>query len=150
MASVESYEFPADRWYDPREHLWVLPEGGAMAAGPIVEVRIGIDALGQALLGEVVYLELLEPGPEVRRGQVIGSLEAEKMVRPVVAPVSGFVFEVNAAARATPGLLNRAPYDAGWLVRIRAARWALERQELLFGEAAVSAWAQAEIEANTK
>ncbi len=147
MASVDGYDFPADRWYDPREHLWVLPEHPAADDDAIINVRIGIDALGQHLLGEVVYLELLEPGPEVLRGQPIGSLEAEKMVRPLVAPVSGLVFAVNPAVRATPRLLNSAPYDAGWLLRIRATRWADERRDLLFGEA-VTAWARSEIEAN--
>jgi glycine cleavage system H protein len=148
MAKIEGYEFPTDRWYDPREHVWVLPEDAVADGTAVVDVRMGIDALGQALLGEVVYLELVEPGREIRRGQVIGSVEAEKMVRPVAAPVSGVVVEVNAAVRTTPRFLNRAPYDAGWLVRIRADRWEAERQDLLFGEAAVTAWARSEIEAS--
>jgi hypothetical protein len=48
MATVETYEFPGDRWYDPGEHLWVLPD--APAPGRDVTVRIGVDALAQELL----------------------------------------------------------------------------------------------------
>lgn len=151
MATVEGYEFPDDRWYDPREHLWVLPEAEAGEGGrhdaPTL-VTVGVDALGQELLGEVVYVQLPKPGAEVRRGEAAGSLEAEKMVRPIVAPVSGIVLEANEAVLPAPRLLNRAPYGEGWLFRVRASRWIEERGELLHGEAAVAAWARDEIEAN--
>jgi glycine cleavage system H protein len=144
MATVDGYEFPADRWYDPREHLWVLPEG----ADDSPVVRIGVDGLGQELLGDVVYVQLVEAGREVRRGDPVGSLEAEKMIRPLLTPASGAILEVNPAVLATPRLLNREPYGAGWLLRLRAARWVEERGDLLHDEAGVAAWARAEIEAN--
>jgi glycine cleavage system H protein len=141
MATVEAYEFPADRWYDPAEHLWVAP-------GMDGTLAVGVDALGAELLGEVVYVQLPAPGLAVVRGEAIGSLEAEKMVRPLLAPASGTVVEINEAVRAAPRLLNTDPYGAGWLVRLRAARWDAERAGLLHGDAAVAAWARAEIEAN--
>jgi glycine cleavage system H protein len=144
MAAVGGYEFPADRWYDLREHLWVLPEP-APEAGQVI-VRIGVDALGQELLGEIVYVQLVEPGTAVRRGGAAGSLEAEKMVRPVLAPVSGVVVEANAEALARPRRVNEAPYDV-WLVRVRATDWASEQAGLLHDEAAVVAGARAELEA---
>ena len=151
MASVERYYFPADRWYESREHLWVLPDepGGAAdpPATPVI-VTVGVDALGQELLGDVAYVELPEPGAELRRGEAVGSLEAEKMVRPIVAPVSGAVLVVNEALLATPRLLNREPYGEGWLFRVRASRWHEERDDLLHDEAAVADWAREEIEAN--
>ncbi len=145
MATVDAYEFPPDRWYEPREHLWVLPER-AEAGGVIVS--IGVDALGQELLGEVVYVQVVEPGRELRRRDAVGSLEAEKMIRPLLAPVSGTLLAVNPAVLATPRLLNREPYEGGWVLRMRAARWAQERDDLLHDEAAVAAWAHAEVEAN--
>ena len=147
MATVERYDFPDDRWYDAREHLWVLPEAQTAGATRTV-ASVGVDALGQELLGDVVYVQLPEPGAEVRRGDALGSLEAEKMVRPIVAPVSGTVLEANQAVLATARLLNREPYGDGWLFRIRASRWDEERRDLLHGEAAVTAWARGEIEAN--
>lgn len=155
MPTVEGYRFPDDRWYDGREHVWVLVEsvatdGDGVTAGAeaTVDVRIGVDALGAELLGEVVYVELLDAAPEIRRGAAIGSLEAEKMVRPLLAPVTGSVLEVNSAVRANPRLLNQDPYGTGWLARMRATRWAAEHTALLVGERAVMAWAQAELEAN--
>lgn len=144
--TVEGHEFPLDRWYEPREHLWLL----LLTAETDPLVAVGVDALGQELLGEVVYVQLVEPGLAVSRGDALGSLEAEKMVRPVLAPVSGTVVEVNAGLLASPRLLNVAPYGAGWVLRLRASRWAGERQDLLHGEAAVAAWARAEVEASQK
>jgi glycine cleavage system H protein len=143
MATVEGYPFPGDRWYDTREHLWVRPDG----ADPLV-VTVGVDALGQELLGELVYVQLADIGVAVERGDAVGSLEAEKMVRPVLAPVSGMLVEVNQAVLAAPRLLNSAPYEGGWLFRIRASAWTEERRELLHEEAAIVAWARGEIEAN--
>jgi glycine cleavage system H protein len=154
MAMVDAYEFPEDRWYEAREHLWLLPEtsagpgepGSPGEGGPAVVVTVGIDALGQELLGEVVYVELAEPGTRVSRGDAMGSLEAEKMVRPILAPLTGVVLEVNAAVLAGPRLVNTAPYGAGWLVRMGTARWEAERGALLHDDAAVAAWARGEIE----
>lgn len=148
MVTVEGYALPDDRGYDAREHVWVLVEAEA-TGGDGVDVRIGIDALGAELLGEVVYVELTPAGRDVKRGDVLGSLEAEKMVRPLLAPVSGRLLEVNEAVGRDPGLVNRDPYQAGWLVRIRASRWGEERDGLLFGERA-RAWARAEIEASRR
>ncbi|HET8577638.1 MAG TPA: glycine cleavage system protein H [Methylomirabilota bacterium] len=145
MARVETYELPDDLWYDPREHLW-LRLAGAPGAEP--ELTVGVDALGVEALGEVVYIQLLPPGGTVSRGQPLGSLEAEKMVRPVLAPVSGLLLEINAELERAPRMLNGDPYGRGWLVRIRAERWEAESAELLHGEPAVVAWAKAELEAN--
>jgi glycine cleavage system H protein len=149
MATVESYEFPADRWYEPREHVWVRPEP-APGRAPGVVVTVGVDALGQELLGEVVYVQLDGARGDVRRGDALGSLEADKMVRPVLAPLTGAVLEVNAAVLANPRLLNRSPYDEGWLVRLRATRWDLERGELIHGDEAVTVWARAELGAGRR
>jgi glycine cleavage system H protein len=141
MASVDQYDFPDDRYYDRREHFWLRPE----RSGAEVVVTVGVDAVGQEALGEVVYVQLLESGSTVRRGDAIGSLEAEKMVRPVVAPLSGLLLERNEALLRAPRLLNNDPYGQGWLVRIRADRWDEEILEFLHGPEAVSAWINAEL-----
>jgi glycine cleavage system H protein len=143
MARIEGYDFPDDLWYHPREHLWLRPEreGGRWI------VTVGVDAVGQDALGEVVYVQLTEAGRAVGRGEAVGSLEAEKMVRPVLAPLSGTVAEVNAALMAAPRLLNQHPYDQGWILRMQARDWEGEREELLHGEERVRAWIIAELQA---
>ena len=143
MARVEGYDFPADLWYHPREHLWLRPERNE--DGWLVTV--GVDAVGQDALGEVVYVQLMEAGRAVSRGDAVGSLEAEKMVRPVLAPLSGTLAVVNATVMATPRLLNRDPYGDGWMFRIWARDWEGEREELLHGEERLRAWIGAELQA---
>ena len=143
---IEGYEFPEGLWYDPREHLWLRP-GEADRRGER-EVTIGVDAIGVEALGEVVYVQLLDPVQPARRGQAVGSLEAEKMVRPLVAPLSGTVTAVNGELLAAPRLLNSDPYGRGWLFRISAEAWDVESRDLLSAPDAVEAWVRAEVQAH--
>ena len=114
--------------------------------GRAARVTVGLDALGVDALGDVVYIQLADPGTTLLRGEAMGSLEAEKMIRPVLAPVSGLVTEVNLALRETPGLLNTDPYGRGWLVRLDAAAWEEERASLVTGPD-IEAWVRAELAA---
>jgi glycine cleavage system H protein len=142
MARIDRYDFPDDLWYHPREHLWLRPE----RAGDGWLVTVGVDAVGQDALGEVVYVQLTDTGRPVARGEAVGSLEAEKMVRPILAPLSGTLREVNAALMAAPRILNRDPYGQGWMFRVQARDWEGEREELVHGAARVTAWIIAELQ----
>ena len=142
MARIERFDFPDELFYDAQEHLWVRPAVDGL-------LSVGIDAGGQDALGDVVYLQLSDPGRKVARGDAIGSVEAEKMVRPLLAPVSGTLVEVNSALVAAPRPINTDPYGA-WLVRIEASDWEIEKVLLLHGAEAVSAWVSAELRAHTK
>ena len=138
MARIAELEFPDELFYDAKERLWLRPAPGG-------EVTVGIDAGGHDALGAAVYLQLADPGRHLARGEALGSLEAEKMVRPLLAPVSGMLVAVNRAAMATPRLLSSDPYGGGWLFRIRASDWEDESRLLLFGSEAVTAWVKAEL-----
>jgi glycine cleavage system H protein len=138
---IAGYEFPAGLWYHPREHLWLRREAGGR------EVTVGLDAMGVAALGDVVYVQLVDPGQRVRRGEAIGSLEAEKMVRPLLAPLSGALVAANAELQAAPRLLNTEPYGRGWLVRIAADAWPAESADLLTTPEDVETWVRAELRA---
>jgi glycine cleavage system H protein len=144
MPRIDRYDYPAELWYDAREHLWLRP---ARRDDGRWLVTIGLDALGQEALGEVVYVQLAEPGLAVARRQALGSLEAEKMVRSVLAPVAGRLVEVNLAVPSAPRLVNTDPYGAGWLCRLLVDDWEGARAGLLHGDPAVTAWVRAEIEA---
>ena len=143
--SVDGYEFPEGLWYHREEHFWLRPS--EPDAEGRREITVGVDAIGVQALGEVVYVQLFDPGQPVLSGQAIGSLEAEKMVRPLVAPVSGSLLEANGELLAAPRLLNTDPYGRGWLVRINANRWDAESRDLLHGTTAVEEWVRAELKA---
>lgn len=96
------------------EHEWV-------AAGEGNRVRVGITHYAQDALGDIVFLELPEPGAEVSGGDVIGEVESTKSVSEIYAPVSGRVVAVNEAAPDSPELLNSDPYGEGWLFELEVA-----------------------------
>ncbi len=138
MASADRFILPDELFYDREEHLWVRrePEG----------LRIGIDALGLDALGEVVHLDLVPEGTLVSRGEPLGSVEAEKMVRPLIAPASGRVLRRNEAALRRPPAVSQDPYGSGWLVLLEPTRWEEEARGLVHGEA-VAGWLEAEVSA---
>lgn len=104
--------FPENLLYTP-EHEWV-----DWAPGTQEPVAIGITSYAAESLGDIVFVELPEPGTRVKSGDVCGELESTKSVSDLYAPVSGEVVEVNAEAVADPSLINNDPYGRGWLFKV--------------------------------
>ena len=102
-------EYPKDLRYTP-QHEWAVPEDG--------RVRVGITDFAQDALGDVVYVDLPEPGTEVRAGEAFGEVESTKSVSDLFSPVSGTIAERNEQLGETPELVNHDPYGDGWLVVI--------------------------------
>jgi glycine cleavage system H protein len=94
-----------------KEHEWVRVEGDAGI--------VGITAHAQSELGDIVYVDLPKPGAVVQQGKTIGSVESVKAVSDIFTPVSGEVVEVNGVLTDSPETLNKDPYGAGWLVKIK-------------------------------
>ncbi len=103
---------PDDRRYTV-EHEWAKPEGP--------EVVVGITDYAQQQLGDVVYVELPKVGDRVEQGKPMGVIESVKAASDLFSPVTGEVVAVNAAIADEPQLVNQAPYDVGWLIRVRPA-----------------------------
>jgi len=104
---------PADLLYTP-EHEYVRKIGDAL-------VEVGITDYAQGELGDIVFVELPKPGARFDRMAVFGTVEAVKAVSELFCPVSGEVVEVNPKLEGDPGLVNRDPYGAGWMIRLRLA-----------------------------
>jgi glycine cleavage system H protein len=101
---------PADLLYT-KEHEW------ARVAGDVATV--GITDYAQNALGDIVYVELPKSGAGVEQYANIGVVESVKAVSDLYTPVAGEVIEVNGTLEADPALVNREPYGAGWLVKIK-------------------------------
>ena len=93
-------------------------------------VTVGVTDYAQGELGDVVFLNLPKPGDKLTAHQPFGTIEAVKAVSELFSPVSGEVLEVNGALEADPAAVNRDPYGAGWMVRLRAGN-AAELNDLL-------------------
>ncbi|XP_059656754.1 glycine cleavage system H protein, mitochondrial-like [Cornus florida] len=92
-------------------HEWVKHEGSV--------ATIGITDHAQDHLGEVVFVELPEPGGSVSKGGSFGAVESVKATSDVNSPISGEVVEVNSKLSASPGLINSSPYEDGWMIKIK-------------------------------
>jgi glycine cleavage system H protein len=102
--------FPEDVRYTA-EHEWARREEGL--------VTVGITSYATDQLGDVVFVELPDPGRRVEASKPFGVVEAVKTVSDLYAPVSGEVVAVNTALSDNPALVNQEPFGAGWMVRIR-------------------------------
>ncbi len=102
---------PADLLYTP-EHEWVR-----RTKDPKV-VEVGITDFAQGELGDIVFLDLPKPGASFTKMGTFGTVEAVKAVSELFCPLSGTIAEVNGALEGDPGLVNREPYGAGWMIRL--------------------------------
>ena len=89
------------------DHEWARLEDG--------RIRIGITDYAQDALGDVVFVQLPEPGVAVGAGQSFSEVESTKSVSDVYAPVAGTVIEINTELTDSPQRLNDDPYGEGWL-----------------------------------
>ena len=105
---------PKEYRYSP-EHEWVCPEPGDKG-------KMGITDYAQSRLGDIVFLDLPDPGTKVERFGKIGEIESVKAVSDLFTPVSGEVLEINQAAINEPQLVNQDPWGNGWLVRLKLSR----------------------------
>ncbi len=100
------------------EHEWVLVEDDT--------ATVGITDYAQGELGDIVFVELPNVDDEVTQAEPFGTIEAVKAVSDLFAPVSGKVLEVNDALQDEPEIINRSPYDEGWMLKIKIS----DRSEL--------------------
>jgi glycine cleavage system H protein len=94
-----------------KEHEWVCQEGGVAV--------IGISEYAATELGDIVFVELSEPGSNVKQMDPIGTIEAVKTVAELFSPVSGEIIEVNEAIIEHPEIINRDPFEEGWFLKIK-------------------------------
>ena len=94
-----------------KEHDWVRVESDGTAV-------VGITEFAAESLGDIVFIELPEPGTEIKQFDKLGEIEAVKAVSDLYTPISGRVLEINQAVTDAPETVNDSPYEAGWLVKI--------------------------------
>lgn len=100
-------DVPSDLRYRD-SHEWVrLEDDGS--------VVVGITDHAQAALGDIVFVELPEPGLSYAQGDACAVVESVKAASDIYSPISGEVIEFNPALEDDPGLVNTDPYGDGWL-----------------------------------
>jgi len=92
-------------------HEWLKLKGDT--------AKVGITDHAQSELTDVVFVELPEVGKEIKKGEEICIIESVKSVSEIYAPVSGKIVNVNKKLEDEPEIINKNPYDEGWLVEIK-------------------------------
>lgn len=136
---VRSCVLPLDLHYRVTDHTWVRLEHDGT-------VQVGMTDVAQNLAGPLLHAKPKKVGTVREQGKPVATVESSKWVGPVKSPISGEIVAVNDALATDATLVNRSPYKAGWIVRIKPSNLAAELPGLLTGDAAVEAY-RARIEA---
>ncbi|GHH95637.1 glycine cleavage system protein GcvH [Streptomyces capillispiralis] len=95
-----------------KEHEWLSAAEDGVST-------VGITEHAANALGDVVFVQLPEVGDDVTAGETCGELESTKSVSDLYSPVSGEITEVNEDVVNDPSLVNSAPFEGGWLFKVR-------------------------------
>ena len=96
-----------------QDHEWVRLDGDVAV--------VGITGHAADALGDVVFVELPEPGREVAQGEAVAVVESVKAASDVYAPLAGRITENNADLEGNPGQVNLGPEAEGWFFKMTLA-----------------------------
>lgn len=94
-----------------KDHEWIKVEGDV--------ATVGITDFAQSELGDIVYVEVETLDETLDAEEVFGTVEAVKTVSDLFMPLSGEIIEFNEGLEDDPEQVNTAPYEAGWMIKIR-------------------------------
>ncbi len=114
-------KFPENLKYT-KDHEWVKVEGD--------EAYVGITDFAQNELGDIVYIEVDTEGETLEKEETFGTIEAVKTVSDLFMPITGEVLEFNEKLESSPDLINKDPYNEGWIIKIKISNKE-ELEELL-------------------
>ncbi len=121
--------FPEDLLFDVPQDVWVRLENGIAICG--------MTDPAQTRCGKFVAVRFKVVGKKIERGKALATIESAKWVGAFPAPLSGEIIETNEATFKRDILMvNREPYDAGWLVKLRPTNLDAERGSLVDATAA--------------
>jgi glycine cleavage system H protein len=99
-----------DHYLYTKEHEWLSLEDNV--------ALVGISAYAQNSLGDITYIELPAVEDEIEQFGELASIESVKAASDIFSPMSGKVMEVNTDLESDPGLINKSPYEKGWIAKI--------------------------------
>ncbi len=113
-----------------KTHEWFRLEGK--------KGTIGISQHAQEEISDVVFVELPTIGRVIKQGEEAAVVESVKSAFSIYAPASGTILQVNDALTKDPGLINRSPYESGWIFTIDVTN--PQEVENLMDSAAYEGW----------
>ena len=110
MRDISELQFPDDFLY-AKDHEWAKPKGD--------KVRVGISDYAQDQLGDIVFVELPQIGSRRAKGEQFGTIESVKAVSELYMPLGGEVLSINKVLEDSPELVNKQPYESGWIIEVK-------------------------------
>jgi glycine cleavage system H protein len=130
VATVSNCNLPEDLYYVVEKHVWARHDDGV--------VTVGLTDVAQNLAKGIISVSPKKVGRKVEAGKSVATVESSKWVGPVPSPVNGEIIEVNEAAVGDPGIINREPYEGGWIAKVRPDDWATDSGALATGDAGIA------------
>jgi glycine cleavage system H protein len=122
LSDPSAYHVPDDLFYT-KEHEWARLTAST--------AKVGITDYAAKTLNDIVYLTLPSAGHEVRQLSSFGTVESIKAVSELYSPLSGTVVATNEELTNHPELINKSPYEAGWIIELRPSQLGVEKKALL-------------------
>jgi glycine cleavage system H protein len=136
MVKVKEYDLPDDLFYHD-EHAWARIESDGI-------VTVGMNDFYQKSAGDTTYIDLPFEGDDVEQGETCGKIQSAKWVGKFVSPVTGEILEVNEELEDDCTLINKSPYDKGWIMKIKPSDLDSDKQNLVTGDK-IKTWLEKEI-----
>jgi glycine cleavage system H protein len=97
-------------YFYSKEHEWVSINGN--------KAKVGISDYAQHKLGDITYVDLPCAGKSAKQFEVLTGIESVKAASDIYAPMSGKVTAVNKGLENAPELVNKSPFEEGWMVEL--------------------------------
>lgn len=137
MVKVQGYNLPDDLYYHD-DHAWAKIESDDT-------VIVGMNDFYQKSAGDTTYIDLPFEDDEVEQGETCGKIQSAKWVGKFVTPVSGEITEVNEELEDDATLINKSPYDKGWIMKVKPSNLEEDLKNLVTGDD-IEPWIKKEIE----
>lgn len=92
-------------------HEWVIIENEL--------ALVGISDFAQKQLGDIVSVELPKVGEEFKKKDTIAIIDSIKASSDIYCPIDGVIEKINEELIEHPELINKSPYESGWIVKIK-------------------------------
>ena len=132
---VNNCSLPDDLLYHVDYNVWLrLKEDGI--------VEMGMTDIAQTIAGSIIHCRPKKAGKKIKAGKSVATVESGKWVGPVKSPLTGIILERNDVAEGDATIINRSPYNEGWIVRIQPNNFEGECGSLVEGDAATAGYAE--------
>ena len=133
---IRGYSLPEDLYYT-HDHAWVRVEGS--------RIRVGITDVMQRLAGDISFIRVPRVGKSFAEGKTLAAIQSGKWAGRIATPMTGTVLEANTRLAGDAGLLNKSPYEEGWIALMEPVDLAAGLQALMLGPS-VEPWLLKELD----